>query len=193
MSSDIPVVSVEKARDPSQTERSMQRPVTPSKESAPKRSPSRMDALAIEEEDTASPPIMGHLETARALSAAVDFLASSSSSVVLGTVSQDSDPMREGMRRILAREMPLVMKRTIVPGNLDSIELFDVRGMVFDERYMEGVLNFRKDAAMPESGMTYEKIMERTGDLAAHLPVGIEGTYTTDGGDDDDQSEDGGD
>jgi len=91
------------------------------------------------------------------------------------------------MRRLLAREMPLVLKRTIIPGDPETVELFDVREVLFDERYMEAMLNFREDASIPESGMNYEQILDQTGRLSARGSTDVTGTYTLEGGEEEEE------
>lgn len=140
---------------------------------------------------TASPPVLGKLEAAKVLSVLADILASSSSSVVLGARSKDSDPICEALRRLIYSEAPLLVQREIIPGNPLTTEVFDVRDMITDIAYMQACLEFRTDTSVPESGMTSEEIIERMGQYKK--PMSVTGTFSFDAQDeeeDDDADDD---
>ena len=140
---------------------------------------------------TASASVLGTLEVAKALSVLVDILGAASTSVVLGVKSENSDPICEGLRRILNRQAPLLIQREIVPGNPLTTEVFDIRTMVMDRSYASACLDFRMDSTVPESGMKCDEIIERLGQWKR--PVTVSGTYSMESQDDEGEEDDEGD
>ncbi len=136
--------------------------------------------IAMTDQPTASPPVLGILEAAKALSVLVDILEASPSAVVLGEKSEDSDPICEGLRRLLAQEAPLLIQREIIPGDPRTVEVFDIRRMIFDKGYASACLDFRKNSSIPESGMNYNEIISRLGEWKT--PINVSGAYALDGG-----------
>jgi len=126
--------------------------------------------------ESATAPVLGMLEMARVLSTLVDIISSTPSSIALGEMSEDSDPICEGLRRLIERKAPLLVQREVVPGHPETIEVFDVRDMVFDSAYAAACLAFRRDTAIPESGMDYNEIVERLGQW--RKPISVTGAYS---------------
>jgi hypothetical protein len=150
-----------------------------------------LGATAVFEKGTVSAPVLGTLEAAKVLSTLVDILGSASTSVVLGVKSENSDPICEGLRRILNRNAPLLVQREIIPGDPRTTETFDVRDMVMDNGYAGACLDFRMDSTVPESGMNCDEIIERLGQWKK--PISITGTYaleTQEGEEEEDEDDD---
>lgn len=108
----------------------------------------------------ASSPVLGVLEVARLLSTLTDIITGSSTSVMLGEKTKDQDPICEALRRIIDRSAPLYVRRELVPGDPDSIEVIDVRNMIFDMNYARAVYDFRRDTAVPEYGVSHSDVIE---------------------------------
>lgn len=153
---------------------SIQRGRTPKEGSLQKTSGAER-TVAFSNHGSASPPVLGTLEAAKALSVLVDLLGASSSSVVLGMKSENSDPICEGLSRIINRQAPLLIQREIIPGNPETTESFDIREMVMDSSYARACLDFRLDTMVPESGMRYEDIISRLGQWKS--PLAVTGSY----------------
>jgi hypothetical protein len=137
---------------------------------------------------------MGILETSRVLATLTDLLSAASSTVVLGEVSTEQDPICEALRRLIDGKLPLVLQREIVPGNPLTVETFNVNSMIMDRDYAGAILDFRKDTAIPESGMNYQDIISRLGQWKK--PTMLTGSYAMenmeeDSDDDDDEPEEG--
>jgi len=136
-------------------------------------------------QDTVSAPVLGMPETAKALSVLTDILGAAPASVVLGVKSEDSDPICEALRRILSRQAPLLIQREIVPGDPRTVEVFDIRDMVFDRNYAGACWDFRKDASIPESGEDYNSILDRLGQWKK--PISVTGAYTLESTEEDEE------
>lgn len=124
----------------------------------------------------ASAPVMGILEMARSTASITDVIASSSSANVLGEPSVYSDPICEGLRRMIEGKAPLFVRRELIPGNSESVEVFDIRDMLFNRSWLEAHLAFRLDIAVPESGIDSSAIVDQLGRWVQD-PLRLDGTF----------------
>jgi len=155
-------------------------------DSAPK-APTRVDGETANS-SSASPPVMGVFEVAMVLSTLVDLLSASQSSVVLGSGSENPDPICEGLRRLLKNNTPIFVRRELIPGDPRTVEVFDVRDMIYGRAYVDAILNFRVDNSIPEAGMTCAETISKLGEWVP--PSSVTGTFALEDDDGEDEDDD---
>ena len=134
-------------------------------------------------DDSISSPVVGITELARVASTLAHLLESSSSSVVLGKKSKYSDPILETLDRLKNRDAPVMIERTVIPGDPRTKEVFDMRKVLFDVEYLGGCEEFRKDIALPTSDISYDGVVARVGKWTA--PFDVTGPVSVTAEDDD--------
>jgi len=94
--------------------------------------------------------------------------------MVLGRQSKHSDVIVEALSRLIERSAPILVRRTVMPRDERTTEIFDPRDMLFDVNYLQGCKEFRQDIALPIGEMNYDEVVTKIGDW--RTPFNMTGT-----------------
>ena len=128
--------------------------------------------------DTITSPIVNLPEIANAAAVMTHMFEASPSSIVLGKKSTSPDSILEAFIRLNARDVPIIIKRSVIPSNEATVEGFRLKDCFYDIEYLTACEEHRRDVSVLANPISPDELLTMAGSW--QTPLSIDETVIAD-------------